>query len=171
MTDYNNPESVHTVIYADKEKGCIEHFEYGRVSASEGLRLANGRHVFRCELLTGESGAVLFAEKILTGERIASKTVVATTTVEIRPAAMGEVDGYEVNTQTSRRVFESYDDAMEFAKQEGAAIAEEHVREQGAAGKVAFTYDLQKNEAKIDLGSVMWMSDTLTVTATGNPGL
>ncbi len=97
--------------------------------------------------------------------------VVATTTVEIRPAAMGEVDGYEVNTQTSRRVFESYDDAMEFAKQEGAAIAEEHVREQGAAGKVAFTYDLQKNEAKIDLGSVMWMSDTLTVTATGNPGL
>ncbi len=77
-----NPESVHTVIYADKEKGCIEHFEYGRVSASEGLRLANGRHVFRCELLTGESGAVLFAEKILTGERIASKTVVATTPVD-----------------------------------------------------------------------------------------
>ncbi|MBQ9320868.1 MAG: hydantoinase/oxoprolinase family protein [Eubacterium sp.] len=97
--------------------------------------------------------------------------VVAVTTVEIKPAPMGEIDGCEVNTQNSRRVFETYEGALEYAKQEGAAIAEEHVREQGAAGKIAITYDIERNEAKIDLGSTMWMSDLLTVTATGNPGL
>ena len=71
----------------------------------------------------------------------------------------------------SLNMFQSGEEALEFAKQEGAAIAEEHVREQGAAGKIAVTYDIERNEAKIDLGSTMWIADTLTVTATGNPGL
>ncbi len=51
------PDSVGTVIYADKEKGRICHFERGDVAAAQGLRLEAGQHIFRCELLTGAGGA------------------------------------------------------------------------------------------------------------------
>lgn len=55
--------SVLPVIYADKEKGCIEHFEAGDVAAAQGLHLEAGTHTFQCELFTGESGAELFVCK------------------------------------------------------------------------------------------------------------
>lgn len=58
------PDSVGTVIYADKEKGRICHFERGDVAAAQGLRLEAGQHIFRCELLTGAGGAELFVARI-----------------------------------------------------------------------------------------------------------
>lgn len=58
------PDSVGTVVYADKEKGRICHFDQGAVAAAQGLRLEAGQHTFRCELLTGANGAELFAAHI-----------------------------------------------------------------------------------------------------------
>ena len=72
-----NPESAHTVVYADKTKGCIEHFEDGKVSVLQGLRLGMGTHRFICEVLTGEGGAKLTAREIQSGKLIAEKTVIA----------------------------------------------------------------------------------------------
>ncbi len=55
-----NPASVHSVIYADKEKGCIEHFDAGVVAAVQGLYLLPGVHTVTVELLTGKSGAEVY---------------------------------------------------------------------------------------------------------------
>ena len=72
MWPNREPDSVHTVIYADKEKGCLEHFVAGDVAAAQGLHLETGLHTFSCELLTGESGAELFVCRMpsLTGEAV-----------------------------------------------------------------------------------------------------
>ncbi len=68
-----NPDSVHTVIYADKEKGCIECFEDGPVAAAQGLRLLPGTHTVSMELWC--QGAEIFVADILTGEDIAATEV------------------------------------------------------------------------------------------------
>ena len=72
-----NPESAHTVIYADKLKGCIEHFDEGAVSVVQGLHLGMGAHRFICEVFTGESDAKLTASVIQTGDVIGEKVVKA----------------------------------------------------------------------------------------------
>lgn len=58
------PDSVQSVIWADKEKGRISRFDCGEAAAAQGLHLEAGRHTFTCELLTGESGAELFVCRI-----------------------------------------------------------------------------------------------------------
>ncbi len=65
-TVWPNRESgaVQTVIYADKEKGCIHRFDTGEVAAAQGLHLLAGTHTFTCELWTGQSGAELFVCRI-----------------------------------------------------------------------------------------------------------
>ncbi len=55
-----NPASVHAVVYADKQKGCIEHFEAGMVAAAQGLYLLPGVHTVEMELLTGADGAEVY---------------------------------------------------------------------------------------------------------------
>ncbi len=84
-TKYPNahPESVHAVVYADKVKGCIEHFEYGEVSAAQGLHLLAGTHTATMELLTGPAGAILYVERMLDGELIAAKAVSAPRPTEV----------------------------------------------------------------------------------------
>ncbi len=72
----NAPDSVHSVIYADKEKGCIERFDQGSVAAAQGLHLLCGSHRARLELLTGREGATVYATRIQTGEVLAKKTFV-----------------------------------------------------------------------------------------------
>ncbi len=70
-----DPASIDTVIYADKEKGRISHFDKGEVSAAQGLYLTMGHHIFTAEVMTGEEGAELFVSEIETGKIIASKKV------------------------------------------------------------------------------------------------
>ena len=71
-----DPDCIHTVIYADKEKGCIEAFHKGEVAAAQGLHLLAGSHTVTAELLTGKEGATLFVSRIQTGEILAEKTFV-----------------------------------------------------------------------------------------------
>ncbi len=71
-----NPNSVHAVVYADKTKGCIEHFEAGDVAAAEGLYLLPGTHTVQMELMTGRTGAALYVTDILSGETLAAETFV-----------------------------------------------------------------------------------------------
>ena len=71
-----DPDCIHTVIYADKEKGCIEAFHKGEVAAAQGLHLLAGAHTVTAELLTGAEGATLFVSRIQTGEIIAEKTLI-----------------------------------------------------------------------------------------------
>ena len=71
-----DPDCIHTVIYADKEKGCIEAFHKGEVAAAQGLHLLAGAHTVTAELLTGAEGATLFVSRMQTGEIIAEKTLI-----------------------------------------------------------------------------------------------
>ncbi|MBQ7379785.1 MAG: hypothetical protein IJW70_08960 [Clostridia bacterium] len=73
-----NPESIDTVIYADKEKGRISHYEAGRVRALQGLYLAMGKHIFTAQVMTGGEGATMIVMHTETGKIIASKAVCCT---------------------------------------------------------------------------------------------
>ena len=72
----SDPDCIHSVIYADKEKGCIEAFDKGEVATAQGLHLLAGTHTVTAELLTGEEGATLYVSRIQTGEIIAENTFV-----------------------------------------------------------------------------------------------
>ena len=72
----SDPASVDTVIYADKEKGRISHFDAGEVAAAQGLHLLAGTHTVTAELLTGEEGATLYISRIQTGEILAEQTFI-----------------------------------------------------------------------------------------------
>ena len=72
----SDPDCIHTVIYADKEKGCIEAFDKGEVAAAQGLHLLAGTHTVTAELLTGEEGATLYISRIQTGEIITEQTFI-----------------------------------------------------------------------------------------------
>ncbi len=65
-----DPESVHSVIYADKEKGCIECFGDGPVAAAQGLCLLPGTHTVVMELLCRD--AEIYVTDILTGKELAA---------------------------------------------------------------------------------------------------
>ena len=69
-----DPNCIHTVIYADKEKGCISHFEAGEVATAQGLHLLAGTHTVTAELFTGKEGATLYVSRIQTGEIITEKS-------------------------------------------------------------------------------------------------
>lgn len=71
-----NPNCADTVIYADKEKGRIHHFEDGHVAAVQGLYLAMGHHVFEAELMTGAGGVQMYVADTLTGEIMVEKNVI-----------------------------------------------------------------------------------------------
>ena len=71
-----DPDCIHTVIYADKEKGCIEAFDKGEVAAAQGLHLLAGTHTVTAELFTGAEGATLYVSRIQTGEIIAEQTLI-----------------------------------------------------------------------------------------------
>ena len=71
-----DPNCIHTVIYADKEKGCIEAFHKGEVATAQGLHLLAGTHTASAELLTGAEGATLYVSRIQTGEILAEQTFV-----------------------------------------------------------------------------------------------
>lgn len=58
------PDSIDTVIYADKEKGRIRRFGAGAVAAAQGLHLLMGQHTFTCELMTAPDGVELFVARI-----------------------------------------------------------------------------------------------------------
>ncbi len=68
-----NPDSIHSVIYADKEKGCIEHFEDGPVAAAQGLHLLPGTHTVSMEMMC--HGAEIYVADIRTGRDIAATKV------------------------------------------------------------------------------------------------
>lgn len=72
----SDPDCIHTVIYADKEKGCIEAFDKGEVAAAQGLHLLAGTHTVTAELLTGTEGATLYVSRIQTGEILAEQTFI-----------------------------------------------------------------------------------------------
>ena len=72
----SDPDCIHSVIYADKEKGCIEAFDKGEVATAQGLHLLAGTHTVTAELLTGDEGATLYVSRIQTGEIIAENTFV-----------------------------------------------------------------------------------------------
>lgn len=71
-----DPGCIHTVIYANKEKGCIEAFDKGEVAAAQGLHLLAGTHTVTAELFTGEEGATLYVSRIQTGEILAEESFI-----------------------------------------------------------------------------------------------
>lgn len=90
-----DPACIDTVIYADKEKGRICHFEAGEVAAAQGLHLLAGKHTVSAELFTGKEGATLYAARIGDGKVLAEQTFICprpttvTLTFEL-DAALGE---------------------------------------------------------------------------------
>ena len=93
------PDCIHTVIYADKEKGCIERFDCGRVAAAQGLYLAAGKHTVTAELLTGREGASLYAARISDGVVLAEKTFVCSRPTDVTltfDLPYGDDDGVDV---------------------------------------------------------------------------
>ncbi len=70
------PDCIHSVIYADKEKGCIERFDRGTVAAAQGLYLLAGTHTVELELLTGREGAMVYAADSHDRVDIAARTFV-----------------------------------------------------------------------------------------------
>lgn len=72
----SSPDSVKTIIYCDKEKGCIDHFESGETALAQGLYLCGGSYEFSCELMTGDDGAELYVLDIQSGETIHSERFV-----------------------------------------------------------------------------------------------
>ena len=72
----SDPDCIHTVIYADKEKGCIGAFDKGEVAAAQGLHLLAGTHTVTAELLTGDEGATLYVSRIQTGEILAEQSFI-----------------------------------------------------------------------------------------------
>lgn len=78
-----NPDCIDTVIYADKEKGRITHFEAGEVAAAQGLHILAGQHTVTAELFTGDEGATLYVSRIRTGEIIAEQNFIC-----LRPATV-----------------------------------------------------------------------------------
>ncbi len=73
-----NVQSIETVIFADKEKGRICHYEAGCVRAVQGLYLAMGQHTFSAEVMTGGEGARMMVAKIESGEIIAAREISCT---------------------------------------------------------------------------------------------
>ncbi len=75
-----HPHSVRAVIYADKQKGSLAHFDRGPVAAAEGLYLLTGTHTVQMELLTGREGATVFAARtsdgVTMGEELAAETFI-----------------------------------------------------------------------------------------------
>ncbi len=70
------PDGIHSVVYADKIKGCIERFERGTVAAAQGLYLLCGTHTVEMELLTGREGAAVYVARVTTGEELAAETFI-----------------------------------------------------------------------------------------------
>ncbi len=92
-----NAASIDTVIYADKEKGRISHYESGTVRAVQGLYLAMGKHTFSAEVMTGGKGARMIVCMIETGEVIASREVCCTRpTVTELPFEISDAEAAEV---------------------------------------------------------------------------
>ena len=77
----SNPESVCTVIFCNKEKGYIGHFDEGKVAVYQGLNLKEGTHSFKCDVMTGKNGIEMFVEHI-NGENIVSKTFISSLPAE-----------------------------------------------------------------------------------------
>ena len=73
-----DPASIDTVIYADKEKGRISHYDAGTVRAVQGLYLAMGKHTFSAEVMTGGVGARMIVTEIESGKVLASCEVCST---------------------------------------------------------------------------------------------
>lgn len=71
-----DPACTDTVIYADKEKGRICHFEAGEVAAAQGLHILAGEHTVTAELFTGSEGATLYVSRMENGEILAEKTFI-----------------------------------------------------------------------------------------------
>lgn len=95
-----DPDCIHTVIYADKEKGCIEAFDKGEVAAAQGLHLLAGTHTVTAELLTGTEGATLYVSRIQTGEVLAEQKFICA-----RPAAVTLTFALSVEEQEEHDVF------------------------------------------------------------------
>lgn len=72
----SNPDSVKTIIYCNKEKGCIDCFDCGDTALAQGLYIDAGRYEFECELMTGEDGAELYVLDIQGGETLHSERFV-----------------------------------------------------------------------------------------------
>ncbi len=97
-----HPHSVRAVIYADKEKGSISHFDRGPVAAAQGLYLLGGSHTVEMELLTGREGATVYVvcteDGLTTGEELAAETFVCP-----RPATVSL--HFEITDREARNVF------------------------------------------------------------------
>ena len=95
--------------------------------------------------------------------------VIAVVKIEILPYSGEEMSGYEVRAIEGRRVFETYEEALAFAKESGSRTAKARASEQGAGGQITVTYEVSRKEAKVDIGRSMWISDEVVINATGNP--
>ena len=88
-----SPDSAHTVIYANKEKGCIEYFDLGRVSLSEGLHLQGGEYTLECEIMTAKSGCEIFVSDMISGNDIFATHAMSVVPSKVRVSFNIEADG------------------------------------------------------------------------------
>ena len=137
-----------------------EKFETAQGTPADGSEMV--AELLQTEAVIPEYAAVANAVGAIAGK------VTSVITVEIRPADADKPAAYEVFSSGSRQYFETYEEALEYAKQEGTAIAAEQARRQGAAGSIDFVCDVSGNETKNGYGNKIWLSDTVTVTAAGN---
>lgn len=96
----SDPDCIHTVIYADKEKGCIEAFDKGEVAAAQGLHLLAGTHTVTAELFTGDAGATLYVSRIQTGEILAEQSF-----IRLRPETVTLTFALSAEEQEEHDVF------------------------------------------------------------------
>ena len=95
--------------------------------------------------------------------------VIAVVKIEILPYSGEEMSGYEVRAIDERQIFETYEEALSFAKESGSRTAKARAAEQGAGGQITVTYEVSRKVAKVDIGRSMWISDEVVINASGNP--
>lgn len=96
--------------------------------------------------------------------------VVAVVHLSIAPETDDVRYDYRVQSPDGSRGFASYEEARVYAEDTAAALAKARAKEQGAAGEISVIREIKKRSARTDGGSI-WLSDELTVTASGHPKL
>ncbi|WP_329886348.1 hydantoinase/oxoprolinase family protein [Pseudoramibacter faecis] len=124
-------------------------------------------HVFLpkvAELLDTEAVIPEYAQVANAVGAIAGQ-VVARSEVIIKPIPESEI--FEVRAEDARKPFETYEEALAFAEENGRRLAKEKARAQGALGKIEVAAALTRKEAKTQYGRNIWFYSQLICTAVG----
>ena len=91
--------------------------------------------------------------------------VSASVTAQIRPDPIS-AENFQVITQDSSAVFNDYDESVAYAKEQIEKAAEELLIQKGGRPPFSTVFSQKREEAPVD-GSILFLSENITVTKTG----